>query len=232
MAVTDPLADWSRRQLRVPADRVWYVPNFVCVSATGRRALVPGEKGFRIICVANLRREKDHLNLLQAMKLVLREIPAAHLILLGAGGDAEYQASIEQQIQSVPLRGRVFWLGSRNDVIDILRSCDLGVLSSASEGLPLSLIEYGFAGLASVATDVGQCGEVLENGRSGVLVPPGRPDALARAIVSLLQSPRMRSDLGERLAARARRLYGAEAVIGQICGIYESVLGIESPAAA
>ena len=96
-------------------------------------------------------------------------------------------------------------LGVRNDVHDILRGCDIGILSSTSEGLPVALIEYGMVGLAAVATDVGQCAEVLDGGAAGVIVPPKDAGALARAVISLLANPAEARRLGERLRSRVAR---------------------------
>ena len=81
-------------------------------------------------------------------------------------------------------------MGPRNDVPAILRACRIGVLSSASEGLPLALLEYGKHGLAAVSTAVGQCPEVLDNGYAGVLVPASSPDQFSDAIVGLLDRSR------------------------------------------
>jgi glycosyltransferase involved in cell wall biosynthesis len=106
----------------------------------------------------------------------------------------------------------------------VLKSCEIGVLSSASEGFPLALLEYGMAGLAVVATRVGKCEEVLDNGSAGVLVPPSAPRALGGAIVSLLQSPDRRRELGDRLGKLVRENYSAARAISQVLRIYGSVL--------
>src|SRR2546421_178847 len=76
IAVNQPLAAWSQQRLGVPAERVWYIPNFVCEAAPGGAlAGLPGEKGARIVCVANLRPQKDHQTLLRAMARVSRQAP-------------------------------------------------------------------------------------------------------------------------------------------------------------
>jgi glycosyltransferase involved in cell wall biosynthesis len=224
IAVNKPLADWSINRLKVPSNRVWYIPNFVpeCVGKASAGAL-PGQPGSRIVCVANLRREKDHLNLLEAMKQVVQTVPSAHLLLLGSAGDPEYLDQIQQQIKG-PLAGHVTWLGCRNDVNDVLQACDVGVLSSASEGLPLALIEYGNAGLPAVATRIGQCAEVLDNGAAGLLVPPASPNDLAAGLLNLLKHPKNRQYLGQKFQARVRQNYSAERVICQMCDIYKTVL--------
>ena len=235
IAVTEPLAEWSRRHLRVRENRVWYVPNFVTESSSqsGPDPSLPGRPGFRIVCVANLRPEKDHPNLIEAMDEVARREPRVHLLLLGQALDAGYVKSIEEEITKRRLSAHVSWLGSRSDVAAILKVCDIAVLSSASEGLPLALIEYGLAGLPAVATRVGQCEEVLAGGRAGLLVPPGSAAELAMAILSLLESPERRGVLAAQLAQRVREHYSEKRAIERVCEVYESVLEKEpAPAAA
>jgi len=225
IAVNQPLAEWARQQLRVPAHRVWYVPNFVCdVKPNGELPKLPGSAGQRIVCVANLRPQKDHVTLLSAMALTIQQMPNAHLLLVGESGDAPYFKIIKEKLLQQGLEQNVSLLGGRRDVSSILEGCDIGVLSSASEGLPLALIEYGMAGLPAVATRIGQCAEVLDEGRAGVLIPPAAPDKLAEVLLSLLRSPELRKGFGKRFRRRVEECYSPENSIRQICGVYDTVL--------
>ena len=89
IAVNQPLVEWPRRRLRVPAARSWYVPNIVAEQrAPAEAPELPGTRGPRIVAVANLRPEKDHFTLLRAFAMVARALPDAHLLLVGASGDA------------------------------------------------------------------------------------------------------------------------------------------------
>jgi glycosyltransferase involved in cell wall biosynthesis len=225
IAVNQPLAEWSQRKLHIPANRVWYIPNFVCeVRSNGAISGLPGKAGQRIVCVANLRSEKDHLTLLRAMALVIRQVPTAHLLLAGATIDRSYVDLLHNEISRNGLSQNVSLLGQRQDVEAMLRACDIGVLSSASEGLPLALMEYGMAGLPVVATRVGQCAEVLDQGRVGILVPPGAPEQLAEALLDLLYSPSRRAALGQKFQRHVKDHFSPEPVIMQICQVYDTVL--------
>ncbi|MCU1257158.1 MAG: pglA [Bryobacterales bacterium] len=228
IAVNQSLAAWSRIVLGVPSERVWYVPNLVedRVEDRGTAALnsLPGSPGHRIVCVANFRPQKDHMNLLLALVLLRRLDPDAHTILVGDASDPVYEKRIRSQISELGLEGCVSCFGVRRDVSSILAGCDIGVLSSVSEGLPLALLEYGMAGLAVAATDVGQCSEVLDDGAAGLLAQPASPEQLAQALALLLGSPKLRADLGGRLQARVRARYSPQTVLRQVCQIYESVL--------
>jgi len=225
IAVNEPLAAWSRDRLGIPAHRVWYIPNFISADETDSKTLeLPGTAGARIVCVANFRAQKDHLTLLRAMARVVTQASHAHLLLVGTESDPDYRRLVRQEIETHRLGGHVTWLGERRDVLSILRACAIGVLSSSSEGLPLALIEYGMAGLAAVATEVGQCAEVLDHGRAGILVPPRAPEQLAASLLTLLQSHELRLKLGERFRLRVQEVYSPSAVMPQICKVYESVL--------
>jgi glycosyltransferase involved in cell wall biosynthesis len=225
IAVNESLAEWSRARLRVPPGRVWYVPNFVSdTEVEGGAASLPGLRGSRIVCVANLRTQKDHLTLLDAMTLVVRRAPAAHLLLVGATVEAECREQVTRRCAQLGLEQHVSFLGSRPDVPSVLQACDIGVLSSVSEGLPLALLEYGMARLPAVATRVGQCTEVLAEGQAGMLVPPRTPGALAAALLELLGSPAQRVTYGNALHHRVKQFYSEGSVIQQICQVYDSVL--------
>jgi len=225
IAVNQDLAEWSQKKLRVPAEKIWYIPNFAAsVEAHGSPPDLPGQEGMRIVCVANMRPQKDHFTLLRALGIVARRMPGVHLLLLGSSTQLNYEQQVRQEVDRLGLAGNVSFLGQRSDVPAILRAVDVGVLSSASEGLPLALLEYGVAGLATVASRVGQCPDVLDEGRAGILVPAGAPETLADAILSFLESRRLRNDLGGRLQQRVKERYSQGSVVEQICRVYDVIL--------
>ena len=88
----------------------------------------------------------------------------------------------------------------------------------------MALLEYGMAGLPVVATGVGQCAEVLDGGRAGISVPPSEPAKLAESLISLLESDELRRELGQKLRQRVLKLYSSDAVITEVCRMYEEVL--------
>jgi glycosyltransferase involved in cell wall biosynthesis len=226
IAVNYQLAEWARRSLHVSPRRVWYVPNFVMPSRAQTRLAqdLPGSSGNRIVCVGNLRLQKDHLTLIRAMAVVRDHHPAAHLLIAGAPLDVDLAHSLGREVRRLRLEENVTFLGQVDDVASILPICDIGVLSSLSEGLPLALLEYGWAGLPAVATSVGQCPEVLDHGNAGILVKPGAPQELATAIQQLLSSPERRNASARRLRDFVRKTFDPAVIVNQICRIYETVL--------
>ena len=224
IAVNDQLASWAKEGLGFPEDRVHFARNFVVTASAGGIPDLPPTTGRRIVCVANVRPQKDMVNLVMAVALVAKEIPDIQVLVVGNQGDLAYLETVKKAISEYGLGERVILLGARSDVTDILECCDIGVLSSEWEGLPLSLIEYGMAGLATVATNVGQCSEVLGNGRYGILVPPGDPQSLAEGIIGLLRSDSERKALGREFQCATIEEWGPDRNIVQFVDIYDSVL--------
>jgi glycosyltransferase involved in cell wall biosynthesis len=235
IAVSRQLAEWCDRRLGVSANHIWCIPNMVCELADPLQIpILPGQPGSRIVCVANLREEKDHLNLIRAMSIVVRRHPSAHLILVGAdhSTSSSYCDMVKQEVARHSLGNYVSFLGQRRNVRAILAGCDIGVLSSKVEGLPVSLLEYGAAGLPVVATSVGECEAVLDHGRTGIVVPPESPAKLADGLLSLLDSEQRRAILGERFLHRVREKYCAKSVIERVCNVYRNALQSERTGAA
>lgn len=226
--VNQDLAEWTVRRLCVPAERVRYLPNFASVTnaeAPNEKELpaLPGATGSRVVCVANLHEDKDHLTLLRALVVVIQQHPETHLLLAGEARHPDYRVQLQAEIERLQLAAHVTLLGQRQDIAALLRASDIGVLSSVSEGLPVALLEYGAAGLPAVATDVGQCAEVLDQGRAGIIVPPAAPEKLAAALNSLLASAELRRTLGAAFQTRVRTVYSPEVVLQELCRTYDRI---------
>lgn len=229
IVVKKSLAEFAHDALGVPAERVVCLPNFVPVipSLAPCAVELPGTAPKRVVCVANLRPQKDHLTLLRAWVHVVQEEPRAHLLVVGGEADLSYSARVRQQTADLGLQDSVTFLGQRGDVPAILGNAAIGVLSSRNEGFPVSLLEYGVAGLAVVATDVGECSGVLDHGRAGLLVATGDARALADALRRLLQDSALRQELGGRLQVRVRDEFSPTAVVRQVESVYRRLLGAE-----
>lgn len=149
--------------------------------------------------VGRLSPEKGFANLVEAAAIVIQRRPEAGFILFGEG---PLRADLEKLIEKRSIKARFILAGFRSDVQRYLPNLDLGVMSSYTEGLPITLLEIGAAGVPTVATAVGGIPEVIEDGRTGFLVPPGDSNALAQRIVAMLDNDRQRAAMG--LAARER----------------------------
>ncbi|HVU33470.1 MAG TPA: N-acetyl-alpha-D-glucosaminyl L-malate synthase BshA [Opitutaceae bacterium] len=187
-------------------------------AAEVRRELALPEDTLLLVHLSNLRPVKRIDLLLDAVARV-RSRHAFKLLIL-AGGDF---TPFVDHVRRLGISDRVVVRERVNDIEDYLQLADLGVFTSESESFCLSLLEVMFFGRPSVATAVGGIPEVVEDGRSGVLVPPGDTDALARALEAMLDDPARRLALGRAALARARENFSAEAIVPQYETLYRRV---------
>jgi glycosyltransferase involved in cell wall biosynthesis len=176
------------------------------------------DPGTPLVAVAAVLRPQKALDvMLRAQATVLERLPEAHLVI---AGDGECRPELERLAQELRLDGHVHLLGNRTDVDAILRAADVAALSSDFEGSPMFVAECMANGTPLVSTAVGGIPDMLEGGRSGVLVAPRDSGALAEALVRLLDDP----DERRRLAAEGlRRLadFSVQAVAARYGELYE-----------
>ena len=146
-------------------------------------------------CVARFSRQKGHVHLVEAMALVVKELPDCQLLLVGGG---ELRGQIEAQVDDLGLGRQVHFVGTRTDIEEIYPAMDIFVSSSLWEGLSTVILEAMAASVPVVCTAVSGSSELVEDGRSGILVPPASPRALADAILELLSN----RDKAGRLASQ------------------------------
>lgn len=224
-AVNEQLAEWSRKEMNLAADQVWYIPNFVeFQNNNSNPPELPGSVENRIVCVANLRPPKDHINLVRAMSIVKKDQPSAQLLLVGSTEDKAVVDSVKKEIEKHDLLDNIFILGHQMDVQAILRNSSIGVLSSSSEGFPLSLLEYGVEKLAVVVTDVGQCRDMLKGGKAGIVVPSRSPEELAGGILKLLQNKEVSKDYADLFYNHIKETYSVDKIVRQVADIYQNIL--------
>jgi glycosyltransferase involved in cell wall biosynthesis len=150
--------------------------------------------------VANFRPSKGHQVLVNAAARVRQVIPDVRFVLVGLG---PLEFEIRRQVNDFGLEGTVIFAGPRDDAPRVAGACDVFALPSIHEGLAIALIEAMAMGKPAVVTRAGGLTEVIENGKQGLVVPPGDPEALANAIVTLLQDENLRRTLGEAGRLRA-----------------------------
>jgi len=224
ISVNEKLAQWSRNNLHLPEEKVIYLPNFATLTPQNHALNLPGDKESRIVCLANLREQKDHMTLLKAFKTAWEKEPTWHLLLVGDDREDAYSRDLKAYIVHNGLEKYVHILGSRNDSADILLASTIGVLSSLSEGLPVALLEYGLAGLPVVTTAVGQCPEVLQEGRYGKVVPPQDPEALSTALLELMRQEKSRELLGKAFQRHMMDRYSQKSVVSRVMTLYRRIV--------
>ena len=213
----------------LPSSSIAVIPNGIDASAFGARPLDAAPHQRRIITVANLRREKSHETLIGAAALLAADFPDVQFQIVG---DGPRRAELEALVRDSRLEGRVHFLGHREDVARLLSEADLFVLPSRSEAFPNGAIEAMAAGLPVVASAVGGLLDLIEPGRTGMLVPPENVEALAAMLRELLSIPALARELGDAGQAQVRQRYSFERMVGSFEELYLAGLAARQVASA
>ncbi len=187
--------------------------------------------------IGRLHQHKDHRTFVRAARVVAEQFPNAHFV--GAGEEQTYSATdLWNWVDEAGLRDRFHWLGVRRDVPAIDASLDVLVCSSTTEGFPNVVGEAMACGVPCVATDVGECAEVV--GDTGRIVPKQDPQQMGEAILELLRQPHAeRIALGAAARQRVVERYEIHRTVARYCqlwrelaGVRETTQSVEMPRAA
>lgn len=161
-------------------------------------------------CVASFTPVKRHADLLAAFARVHEANPDTRLLLVG---DGPLRHDIESRIASLGLDDSVLLPGNHSDVTALLSACDALVLASSTEGMSNAILEGMACGLPVIATSVGGNPHLVEDGVSGLLVPPQDPDALANAMSTLAASPEARQRMGAAARDRSENAFSLQHMV-------------------
>jgi glycosyltransferase involved in cell wall biosynthesis len=186
------------------ATRTVVIPNAVDVAGAPRSRIAGRERPL-IVSVGRLKAPKDFCTLVRA----LGKLPPDSFDALIVGEGPE-RGRVQKQIRQLGISDSVHLTGERLDVPELLAASDVFVLSSRSEGMPVSVLEAMAAGLPIVASRVGGVPEQIADGESGLLVEPGDPDELAAALARLTHDADLRHRLGAAARARAEQAFDLE----------------------
>jgi glycosyltransferase involved in cell wall biosynthesis len=190
------------------------------VARKDRKELLPGirEEAKLIAVVANMYSPvKGHQRLIAAARTVCRLHPEAIFLLIGDGAE---RSKLEQQVVEVELTRNVVFLGRRKDIPELLTCCNLSVLSSEAEGLPNAVLEAMAAGLPVVAMRVGGIPEIIEDEISGLLVSSQDPQALADAILRIIENPELATRLAQAGQKRIRTHFSFDRLLAELETLY------------
>jgi glycosyltransferase involved in cell wall biosynthesis len=186
-----------------------------------RRALSLPEDALVVGSVGRFVPFKGYASLIDAARQVQNSKPGVHWVLVGEG---PLRGELESQNLSLGMKSQVHFTGWRDDVPDILALCDLFVLPSLGEHFGRVLIEAMAMGKPMVATDAGGVPEIVIPDETGLLVPPGQPEALAAAVLSLLRDPERAARLGEAGRRRAEGVFSLERHVDGVEHVYQNLL--------
>jgi glycosyltransferase involved in cell wall biosynthesis len=195
-------------------------------AAAGRRAAVRAAWGVPpeaavVGTVARLAPQKAPLDFVEAAARIARARPEARFVV---AGDGPLRAAVEEGVRAAGLAGRLVLLGLRRDVAEVLAGLDVFVTTALWEGLPRALVQAMAAGLPVVATAAGGTPEVVRPEESGLLVPAGRPEATAGAVLRLLADPALARRLGEAGRSAVGAEFDLPTMLARLAALYEDVV--------
>jgi glycosyltransferase involved in cell wall biosynthesis len=231
IAVSRSTREFLVRQRFVPEDRVRLIWNGAPLDEFApvpppralrvRRELGLPDDALVVGTVGRLNAQKGHRFLLDAAARLLPRRPGARVLI---AGDGDLMADLRAQAAALGLTDRVVFAGHRTDVPDLLGALDVFCISSLYEGTPLALFEAMASGKAIVSTSVDGCREVLEDGVTGVLVPPADAAALADGLERVLADEALRAALSRQALAASRR-YDVRTCVDAMQALYDDLLG-------
>ena len=183
--VNERLFNWAILELKCDRSRICYLENFSDMQIINRDKPEFTSNGLRILHLANFREQKDHINLVKSLLLLKNRGVQFKAYLVGAHIDQVIANRVQVFIKENELSDQVKVTGPSDDIGKYAMQCNVGVLSSFSEGYPVSLIEYGSFGLYIVTTNAGQCEAILGKDKYGTVVPVGNPMAFADTLQSV-----------------------------------------------
>jgi glycosyltransferase involved in cell wall biosynthesis len=212
IVVNDQLKIWAERELY--CKKIIYLSNFTTLS----KDEVPLTKlqGFdrkKILCLANLRIQKNHFLLLDVAEKILESHPEWTFHLVGKDFNDDYSSQIKELIILKKMSENVFIYGSKNDTTAIISQADIAILTSQSEGLPVVILEYGLSKKAVVSSEVGEIPSIINDGINGFLVPKYDKDKFFVSLLKLIQNETLREDMGNNLHETILKNHSEEIII-------------------
>lgn len=171
-----------------------------------------------VTMVGALRSRKGQDAALDAWPLVRQSFPEARLLFVGDGPERD---GLLRRARALGVAERVIFAGTRTDVSQLLRASSLVVLPSEHEALPTTLIEAAACGVPVVATDIDGIPEVVIDGETGLLVPLGDEEALARNVTALLGDAPRRARMGQNARAMAEDRFNSHRWAERLCEVYD-----------
>jgi len=225
IAVAPSVRDFTVQRVGIPADKVLVIPNgvdvtrFADVRPIDRAAWDLPANGPLVVAVMRLDPVKGGETLVQALATL--RVPGLHAVVVGAGPQRQAWESLANALGAGE---HIRFVGEQTDVPAWLVACDVFVLSSDWEGMPNAVLEAMAAGRPVVATAVGGTPDVVLDGKTGLLVPPRDPAALAQAIQSLLDDPARARIMGLAGRRRVEEHFSLAAVVSQTQALYDVLL--------
>ncbi|WP_289662990.1 glycosyltransferase [Flavobacterium panacagri] len=212
IAVNEDLKSWAFVYLNCP--NVVCFPNFITASgAASNKIILKGEDNKRIICVANLRPQKNHELLINGAAVIHQKFPDWTFHLVGKDFHDRYSSNLLERVKELKLSEIVFFYGAVNNSRDLLKQSEIAVLTSLSEGLPLAVLEYGLAGLPVVATNVGEISKIITSEQEGFVIDSNNLNQFVNSIQILIEEEETRRAMGRKLNFFVEQNFGKQSIL-------------------
>jgi glycosyltransferase involved in cell wall biosynthesis len=230
VAVSENLVDFLERAEGLPRHKTVVIRNGIDAAALvrvpsreeARRRFGLPENATVLGSVGRLAAQKGQIDLIEALPAIAARHPEVRLLIAGEGPE---RPALEERIRHLGLEERAALLGHVEEVPAFLRALDVFVLPSLWEGLPLALLEAMAMGLPVVASRAIGIAEAIDHGACGLLVAPRDREAMAQAVVSVLDDPGRAARLGAAARRRVLERHTLEAVAGRMDALYRRILG-------
>ena len=221
--VNEALKNWAQKKLWVKS--VLFLSNFTLESnEEGPTTVLKGTPDKRIVFLANLHHPKNHILALSSFLASKIDREGWTLHLIGKDKQDDYSQELKNFIHQNNLQEAVFIYGSCNDVKSILGQAKVGILVSSYEGFPVTLLEYGMAELTVISTDVGYCNTIIQNNKTGYLIPSDNNELLTETFIKLANESHKNDTLAKNLNTFVKNNYAPEMVIQKLMEAYQKHL--------
>lgn len=221
---SEAVANSVRRREQVPVEKLHVVPNACEIThylkcSEGQPRAWDGNAIIRVCLVANLQRIKRIEEAIQGVSLARTHHPSMHLWIIGDTPVPSYYRELRQLVKHLDAEHWVTFFPKTTDPISYMRNCDIGILTSASEGLSNTIMEYMGSGIPVVCSDVGGNYELIEHGSEGFRYPLGNTEQLAEHLVTLARDPALVARLGKNGRSKVRQ-FTVETLVSRHCSLY------------
>ncbi|MBN42198.1 MAG: glycosyl transferase group 1 family protein [Alphaproteobacteria bacterium] len=219
------------RRERAPNERLWVIRNGVdtniyrpnrALGTAWRATMGIGPDQLVLVIVANLIPYKGHADLIAALDLIKSDLPRGWRLLC-VGRDDGIGERLRDQAEAAGLTENIRFLGPRNEIPALINTADISILSSHEEGLPNAVIEAMATSKPVIATKVGGTSELIDDGVTGILVPPGNTQAMSKAILGLSMNGGQRQAMGQAAYKEIERAYDISVCARAYDDIYQLV---------
>ena len=212
IVVNQKLKLWNQNVLRFK--NTICLPNFVIFENNEiKSTFLAGKNNKRIVCLANLRPQKDHFMLLEIAKKLMNTNPDWTFHLVGKDFKDEYSEKLKNAVYDFKLNENVFIYDAKKDIQNITNQATIAILTSKSEGLPVSILEYGLNSKAVISTDVGDISTILINNFNGYLVESGNIENFYDAILRLIENTELITTFGKNLNETVNKKFNIKIVV-------------------